>query len=69
MEILPSEIFEVVEENWKSMYDHLLLEEKITAEELESKVHNTFVHDKLVFDTLNRAIYSSLQAFPSIRKI
>ncbi len=51
--MIPNEVFYHLEEVRKYKYP---LEEVLTDDEKECKAQNMFIHDKLVFDSLNHAL-------------
>jgi hypothetical protein len=55
-EILPNEIFYSIEQIRKHIYDNTKEEKMITEDEKFKKIHNTFIHDKMLFDSFNTAL-------------
>ena len=56
-DILPNEIFYTLEQRRRDLYacdDNSM----ISPKELEMKIHNTFIHDKMLFDSFNAALHS-----------
>lgn len=65
-ELIPSYVFDIVESDWKSPFVIEYQLQIINDQELEQKIHNTFVHDKVVFDTFNSALryIEEIQYYP-----
>lgn len=55
-DILSSETFYTLEQMRKEQFD-LQDNHQLTEEEKESKLHNTFIHDKMMFDAFNTALH------------
>ena len=55
-DILPNEIFYSLEQIRKHIYDGTEEEKLITEDEKSTKIHHTFIHDKMLFDSFNTAL-------------
>ena len=55
-EILSNEIFYSLQQERKSMHDGKDGDIAITNEEKSNKIHTTFIHDKMLFDSFNYAL-------------
>lgn len=55
-DILSGEVFYSLEQLRKNMYDGTKDDHLITNEEKNNKIHNTFIHDKMLFDSFNAAL-------------
>lgn len=55
-EIVPNEVFYSLEQIRKHIYDNADPQFRITEEEKTNKIHNTFIHDKMLFDSFNNAL-------------
>ncbi|CAI2381902.1 unnamed protein product [Moneuplotes crassus] len=55
-DIIPNEIFYSLEQERKAMYENICSEIKLTDEERNNKIHTTFIHDKMVFDSFNHGL-------------
>lgn len=59
-DILPNEIFYSLQQSRKHIYDNTNDEMGLTEDEKANKIHNTFIHDKMLFDSFNIALASLL---------
>lgn len=59
-DILPNEIFYSLQQSRKHIYDNTNDEMRLSEDEKANKIHNTFIHDKMLFDSFNIAIGSLL---------
>jgi hypothetical protein len=59
-DILPNEIFYSLQQLRKHIHDDISNEMRITEDEKANKIHNTFIHDKMLFDSFNTALNSPL---------